>query len=59
MDDERLLTVKQVAKLFGVRTETVLRWIKVGKLPAVLMGGTKAGYRIPASGLDRIIRGER
>lgn len=59
MSDERLLTVKQVAEQFGVRTETVLRWIKSGRLHAVMPGGTKVGYRIPASAVDSLIRGER
>jgi excisionase family DNA binding protein len=56
MSDERLLTVKQVAEQFGVRTETVLRWIKTGRLHAVMPGGTKAGYRIPASAVDRLVK---
>jgi excisionase family DNA binding protein len=59
MSDERLLTVKQVAEQFGVRTETVLRWIKVSRLPAVLPGGRKAGYRIAASSIERLVRGDR
>ncbi len=58
MSDERLMTVKQVAEQFGVRTETVLRWIKTGRLHAVMPGGTKVGYRIPASAIDRMMRGD-
>lgn len=59
MSDERLLTVKQVAEQFGVRSETVLRWIKTGRLHAVMPGGTRVGYRIPASAVDRLLRGEQ
>lgn len=58
MSNERILTVKQVAELFDVRKETVLRWIKVGRLRGVMVGGTKVGYRIAASEVDRVMRGE-
>jgi excisionase family DNA binding protein len=58
MSDERLLTVKQVAEQFGVRKETVLRWIKTGRIRGVMVGGTKVGYRIAASEVDRVVRGE-
>ena len=57
MSDERLLTVKQVAEQFGVRRETVLRWIKEGRLRGVMPGGTKAGYRVPVSEIERMVRG--
>jgi excisionase family DNA binding protein len=57
MSDERLLTVKQVAEQFGVRRETVLRWIKDGRLCATMPGGTKVGYRIPVSAVDTLMRG--
>jgi excisionase family DNA binding protein len=58
MSGERLLTVKQVAEQFGVRTETVLRWIKTGRLHAVMPGGTKVGYRIPVSAVEQVLRGK-
>ena len=58
MPDDRLLTVKQVAEMFGVRKETVLRWIKTGRLHGVMVGGTKVGYRIEASEVDRVMKGE-
>ena len=57
MEDERLLTVKQVAERFGVRLETVRRWISDGRLKATMPGGTKVGYRIPSSEVARMIAG--
>ena len=58
MVDERLLTVKQVADQFGVRTETVLRWIKTGRIRGTMPGGTRSGYRIPSSEVARLLSGE-
>jgi excisionase family DNA binding protein len=55
MSDKRLLTVKQVAEQFGVRSETVLRWIKTGRINGVMPGGTRVGYRIPDSEVRRLL----
>lgn len=30
-----LFTAREVAEMLGVSTETVLRWVRAGKLPAV------------------------
>ena len=46
MDDERLFTVSEVAERLRVNEETVRRWIRTGRLVAVMPGGRKAGYRI-------------
>jgi excisionase family DNA binding protein len=35
----------------------VRRWIREGKLRATMLGGTKTGYRIPESEVDRLLRG--
>ena len=32
---DRLLTAREVAELLGVSAETVLRWVRAGKLPAI------------------------
>jgi excisionase family DNA binding protein len=32
---ERLLTAREVAELLGVSAETILRWTRDGKLPAI------------------------
>jgi excisionase family DNA binding protein len=36
---ERLFTARQVAEQLGVCTETVLVWIRAGKLPAIRLAG--------------------
>jgi len=56
MEDERLMKVKQVAERFGVRLETVRRWLKEGRLRGTMPGGTKVGYRIPESEVERLLR---
>lgn len=53
---EHLLTVKDVAARFGVTIATVRRWIKDGRLRARMPGGQKAGYRIPESEVERLLR---
>jgi excisionase family DNA binding protein len=57
MDDERLLTVPEVAERLRVHPETVRVWLRQGKLKGIRIGGTKAGYRIPSSELDRLLGG--
>ena len=58
MSDEPVLTVKQVAERLGVRQETVRRWINEGRIRGTMIGGTKSGYRILASEVERVLRGE-
>ncbi len=38
MKDEKLLTVPEVAKMYGVTRAAVYNWINEGKLPAVKVG---------------------
>jgi excisionase family DNA binding protein len=41
----RLLTAREVADLLGVSTETVLRWVRQGKLPAIKLPGGAVRFR--------------
>jgi excisionase family DNA binding protein len=50
--NEKPLSVSEVASLWGVRIETVRRWIAVGKLGAFRLPGGE--YRIPAEEIERI-----
>ena len=47
----RLLTVREVADLVGVSSETVLRWIRRGELPAIRLPG--GAIRIREDELER------
>jgi excisionase family DNA binding protein len=49
---DELLTVDEVAERVKVNPETVRRWIKSGKLPAVKAAG--GPYRIHSTDLDRL-----
>jgi excisionase family DNA binding protein len=51
MDDE-LLTVKEVAARLKVNPQTVRRWIRSGRLPAVRIG--TRGHRVRATELRRL-----
>jgi len=58
MDDDQLLTVKEVADRLRANPQTVRRWLREGKLKGVMPGGEKLGYRIPSSEVARLLRGE-
>ncbi len=57
MAEERLLTVKEVALRARVNEDTVRRWLRTGHLRGRLIGGTRSGYRIPESEVDRVLLG--
>lgn len=60
MTEERLLTVTEVAERLRVSTRTVLNWLRDGRLTGRRFGGTKLGWRIKQSDLERFIdEGER
>jgi excisionase family DNA binding protein len=40
-----LMTAREVADLLGVSTETVLRWVRQGKLPAIRLPGGAIRFR--------------
>jgi excisionase family DNA binding protein len=43
--DQGLLTAREVAELVGVSTETVLRWVRRGDLPAFRLPGRAIRFR--------------
>jgi excisionase family DNA binding protein len=57
MNDEQLLTVKEVAERLRANPQTVRRWLREGKLRGRMPGGEKLGYRIPASEVVRLLTG--
>ena len=58
MSDERLLTVAEVAARVRVSEATVREWLRRGRLKGSRPGGTKAGWRIPESGVRRLLSSE-
>lgn len=55
MNEERLLTVREVAEHLRSSPETVRRWLRQGRLRGFQPGGTKLGYRVPESELQRFL----
>ncbi len=55
MNEQRLLTVREVAERLRSSPETVRRWLRQGKLRGFRPGGAKLGYRVPESELQRFI----
>jgi excisionase family DNA binding protein len=55
MSDETYLTVDQAANRLQVSTETVRRMLRDGRLDGVRMGGTKLGWRVAASKVERLL----
>ena len=57
MADEELLTVDEVARRLKLHPETVRRWIRAGRLKAISLGSDRAGLRIRASEIQRLLDG--
>ena len=57
MTDEHVLTVEEAAERIRTTAQTVRRWLRDGKLRGVRPGGTKLGWRIPASEVSRLLAG--
>lgn len=53
-----LLTVQEVAARLRLHEETIRRWLTSGKLHGVKIGPTRGGWRIAASEVERILRGD-
>jgi excisionase family DNA binding protein len=45
MTGDRLLTARAVAEQLGLSTETVLRWVRRGELPAIRFPGGAIRFR--------------
>jgi excisionase family DNA binding protein len=54
---ETMLTVDEAADRLRVHPETVRRWLRSGKLRGNLLS-ERAGYRIPASEVERLLTGQ-
>ena len=53
--DDRLLTIDEVAQYLGVHRDTVYSMVRTGKLPAMQLGGRKAGWRISQKDFSEFI----
>jgi excisionase family DNA binding protein len=51
-DNDELLTVAEVARRLKLHEETIRRYIREGRLRAIRLGRTQAGYRIRASAVE-------
>jgi len=58
VSDDELLTVNDVARQLKLHPETVRRWIRSGKLRAISLGSDRAGLRIRASEIQRLLGGD-
>ena len=54
MDEERYLTVEEVAEKLQVHPQTVRRWLRNGYINGTLLS-RRAGYRIRASEVFRLL----
>ena len=57
MADDDVLTVAEVARRLRVHPVTLRKWLRAGKVRGVRLGGTKTGWRIPASEVTRLLTG--
>ena len=56
MNNNEFLTVEQVAELLQVHWQTILNYIKNGKLKAIKLG---KGYRIERKEIDKFIQNNK
>jgi excisionase family DNA binding protein len=57
-DRERVLTVSEAAQRIRTSEATVRRWLREKKLRGVRPGGTRLGWRIPESEVERLLRAD-
>lgn len=55
--EDRMLKVSEAAERLRVTEETVRRWLRSKKLKGHKISATRGGYRIPASEVERVLRG--
>ncbi len=58
MQDESMLTVAEAAARLKISQETVRIWLREGRMQGYRPGGDKIGWRIPATEVERAMRGE-
>ena len=51
-----MLTTKEVAEQLRVNVLTVQRWLREGRLRGVMIGGRRAGWRIPESEIRQLLQ---
>jgi excisionase family DNA binding protein len=55
MEGEHMYTVSEVADRLRLHPATIREWLRAGRLGGIRLGGTKAGWRIPASAVDEYL----
>jgi excisionase family DNA binding protein len=55
VEDDRLLTVPEVAEIVRANPETIRRWLREGVLAGFRPGGKRLGYRIRESEVRRFL----
>jgi excisionase family DNA binding protein len=53
--DGKLLTIDEVAAYLGVHRDTVYSMVRSGRLPAIQLGGRKAGWRVSEEDLTAFV----
>jgi len=59
MVEEQVYTAREAAERLRVSYWTVLNWLQSGQLGGYRLGGTKAGWRIAATDLERFVAERR
>jgi excisionase family DNA binding protein len=55
MDSDPALTVNEAAQRLRITRDTLRRWLREGRIRGVSMGSDRAGYRIKASEVERVL----
>ncbi len=53
---EKYYTTKEIAKILGVTSITIRRWIAKGELPAIYLGTVNKEYRVSQTAFDKFLK---
>jgi excisionase family DNA binding protein len=56
METERLYTLAEVSRIFGVNLSTLYLWRKRGRIKSMTLGGQNKVVRIKASEVERFLQ---
>ncbi len=56
MEPSQVLTVYEAAARLRVGEETIRNWLRSGRLAGTRPGGKRAGWRIPETEVERLLR---
>ena len=57
VETQKLLTAKEASQILRVHPNTLYRWMRSGRVPAVKIGEKNAMWKVRREDLDKILKG--